>query len=487
VWRWQNGWVLAGNRCRKCPPCGFPAGSGTRGFKPAGNRPASASAAGFLERPSRRRRWAGLRPDAGRVRAVPARAAEAHAPSSKLSRAAVFRDGPGAARCHNVRPPATRQPAPPQRRRDLAGDGRCPRSTGHGPGASCRVQDCGPPTADSAVGLARQGLTGSNAASWRANTRHSSSELPWPRRLATLHSGAGHLSDGIRAPQAGGRGLEIGADAAQPSNAPPVQSGSAWWSLQAKLTGSAHRMWELPVPVARRRSAADRAQSWSTFCSCMVRTRARLTESRGPEIPPASWATGLWPLFGPPAGSPSPPHHASEIRKWGAPASIKAVGVERNEFEIRAHWAPACQPSPPRRRGLGGLVVSRTGGRRRAGEHHGPGPQPAAPARQSRTCRTLAKRPRFDQSFQGSRPWPLLQQRAPLGHPARGRHRAPPVRSWACSTRPVAVGGPPRWCSDLHCCDRTPCELQHKRSTQAAALTNEQLNGLGNRRDRHPA
>jgi len=117
---------------------------------------------------------------------------------------------------------------------------------------------------------------------------------------------------------------------------------------------------------------------------------------------------------------PAPAPHRFRDQKWRNAAAIKASGGWKlNEFEIAHLGAGFARPSPPRRRCLGRVVVSRTGGRRRAWR----APRPVA--RSQRTCRpienlqTLAAAPRFGPRVSGPAGPGAAQAAAPLGPPAQ--------------------------------------------------------------------
>ena len=163
----------------------------------------------------------------------------------------------------------------------------------------------------------------------------------------------------------------------------------------------------------------------------MRRARARLTWSRGARSPPASLATGLFPAASQ-RRAPSP-RTASLIRKWGAPGSISAVGWNCTNSRSRTA-APALQamatPSPL---AWAGLVVW--------ANRWPPPPQArtTALARSQRslcpssTCRPT-QRPASTQSCRAGTPLCCSRPSRRSTSRSRASTRAPPVRSWACST-----------------------------------------------------
>jgi len=140
------------------------------------------------------------------------------------------------------------------------------------------------------------------------------------------------------------------------------------------------------------------------------------------------------------SGGPRP--HRSEIRKGGSarPASRRSGGTERIR-ESRT-WARLASHRHPRRRWPGAVFggFSNRWPAAAAGEHHGPGPQPA----HLQAIRELAdpgsRAPRSTQSFRASRPWRLLPAAGAAGLPLEGVTRASVrVRSWAVQHPAVAV------------------------------------------------
>ena len=164
----------------------------------------------------------------------------------------------------------------------------------------------------------------------------------------------------------------------------------------------------------------------------MRRTRARLTASRGARSPPASWATGLAPSAS--INRAPSPRTASEIRKWGAPGSIRAVGWNCTNSRSRIRAPARAAMATPSPLAWAGLVV--------LANRWPPPPVASTTARAasqrtcpwSSTCRPQ-QRPPSSQSCRAV----LAKRRSRPGRRSTSRSRAstraPPVRSWAWSTR----------------------------------------------------
>jgi len=169
--------------------------------------------------------------------------------------------------------------------------------------------------------------------------------------------------------------------------------------------------------------------------------------------------------------------HRFRDQEVGSARQHQGGRVELNEFEIAHLGAGLPGHRHPVAGGLG-----RVGGfleqvaAAAAGEHHGPGPQPAH-LQAIENLQTLAAAP-FDPEFQGQQALALLQQRAPLGLPLEGVHQGSAGAVLGMQHPAVAVGGLQGGAQTSIAAIERHAELQQALDT-GRRLANEQFNGLG--------
>jgi len=219
------------------------------------------------------------------------------------------------------------------------------------------------------------------------------------------------------------------------------------WSAPAKLPAAPQDGGELPFQSRRSPDRRRSSQSWSPFALHGPHQGAADLD-RGGARSPRQLGHGLVGRCGPPAGALA--LTASEIRKVGAPASIKGGRVELNDFEI-ATWAPACQANRNPSRWPG----PRYGGCSRkwppaAVASTRPGAAASAPAghREPADPGSGPVRPEFQRA---GRPWRCLPARAPLASRSRASPGLRRVRSWHAAPGGWLWAALQAWCSDLHC------------------------------------